>query len=1004
MDDWKGILTELVHQLQGPTPPPSTPWWQITQDKVPYVVILIVAVVATIVGGLIRPLVENLGNAFLQKLKGIGKHGKFRKRYLTEIISRSRHLRLLPSVVVTSRWDKKYHRRFVELEELYTPLSLGEERGELDPDEIHQINRRQTHRGKKQPKNWLQSTWWKIRPPVDPSAGELGEIIQSHPRLIVRGDPGSGKTTLLRYLAITSARSLRNDRSDGDNAKMTRLRLGWHKQRFPLIVNLGGFADVVNWPKGKRLLEAVVARLPGELRTRYPNDFFEKQLEKGRCLVMFDGFDELGSRTARNRMARLIDDLANTYNHPENRFIVSTRIVGYEGQLDATGFAIRTVQDLDSDAVHDLVKRRYKAIAIGEGLGRSEQERKDLAREYTERADSLLTELQHNEGLQRLITNPLLLSLIVLVSLVQVRLPEQRHLLYRDCVEVLTERWQLFRQETAGADRHTIERSDDLTLDQKLTLLRRLALTLQTRREQGASQVLMPRSEARQIIANMLPDFIPAHLPEEKAQQKQECGLRAAELLDTIRAESGILVEKGLDERTGEPVVGFSHLTFQEYLAADAIHHQNDKLPLLLENLFNPAWREVLLLYVSLEDGEPVINACLETASEPFFNRYLLAGRCLAEDGLLDARLRRRVLYGLQCYFCPEGQELRRAQVLFDWFGSRQRYDWLMVNFMSLLTNAEHNTFAISPETAGSQIFHPQMQQTLLRLLTEADDFNVRYQAGCVLSAIGDPRDFDEMILIPAGEFGMGSEKGGENEKPVHRLHLDDYEISKYPVTNAQYHRFVQAANYQSPRHWGGDAPAPWMANHPVAYVNWYDAVAYCKWLSEETGKQFQLPSEVEWEKAARGIDDQREYPWGDEFDPRKANTAEERGDWQITPVGMYPLGASPYGVLDLSGNLWEWTRSLYHTLHFRFGTTTWDTVRKIFNKKQTDLEFNYPYDHLDGRENQNAAEDISRILRGGSWFYDSSSVRLSRRLYDHPFIDWINYGFRVVALPSGRS
>ena len=988
MEVWKGILTQIELWLQGTTPP-EDPWYLITEDKVPYVVGLAVALLAFILGNLSKPFLERLGDAFSLWVHGWGKHGKFRKRYLTEIISRSRHLRLLPSVVVTSRWDKKYHRRFVELEELYTPLSLGEERGEIDPGEMHPTNQRQARRGKKQPKNWLQKIWWKISPPVDPSAGELGEIIQSHPRLIVRGDPGSGKTTLLRYLAITSARSLRNDRSDGDNAKMTRLRLGWHKQRFPLIVNLGGFADVVNWPKGKRLLEAVVATLPGELRTRYPNDFFEKQLEKGRCLLMFDGFDELGSRAARNRMARLIDDLANTYNHPENRFIVSTRIVGYEGQLDAAGFAIRTVQDLDGDAVRDLVKRRYAAIAIGEGLGRSEQEQKDLAREYTARADTLLTELQHNEGLQRLITNPLLLSLIVLVSLVQVRLPEQRHLLYRDCVEVLTERWQIFRQETAGADRHKTERSDDLTLDQKLTLLRRLALSLQARRKQGASQVLMPRSEARQIIAKMLPDFIAAHLPEDETQQNQACERRATELLDTIRAESGILVEKGLDERTGEPVVGFSHLTFQEYLAADAIHHKNAELPLLLENLFNPAWREVLLLYVSLEDGEKVINACLEDEREPAFTRYMLAGRCLAEDGPLDARLRRRVMDGLQNCFRPEKQDLRSVQELFERFGGRQRYDWLMVNFSSLWTGNEREIFAIRPETADGQVLYSQMQQTLLRLLTEADDFNARYQTGCVLSAIGDPRDFDELILIPAGEFWMGSEKGGDNEKPVHRLHLDAYEIGKYPVTNAQYQRFVQATNHRPPGYWRNETPPPWLENHPVAYVSWYDAVAYCEWLSQETGKQYQLPSEAEWEKAARGTDDQREYPWGDEFDPLKANTDEERGDWTTTPAGMYPLGASPYGVLGLSGNLWEWTRSLYGEWNLKKG--------------EHNSQFEYPYQVDDGRENNPSSDDKTLILRGGSWAGFSYYVRLSARGYIRPLYFWYHGGFRVVALPSGR-
>ncbi len=116
-------------------------------------------------------------------------------------------------------------------------------------------------------------------------------------------------------------------------------------------------------------------------------------MRRGNCLVLFDGFDELGSRNARGKMAQLIADMADVYRDRGNLFVVSTRIVGYEGQLDRYGFAVRTVQDLDNDATRDLVTRRYRAIALGEGIGRSKQEQEDLRSQYEGRANLLLRDL-----------------------------------------------------------------------------------------------------------------------------------------------------------------------------------------------------------------------------------------------------------------------------------------------------------------------------------------------------------------------------------------------------------------------------------------------------------------------------------------------------------------------------------------------------------------------------------------------------------------------------------
>lgn len=153
--------------------------------------------------------------------------------------------------------------------------------------------------------------------------------------------------------------------------------------------------------------------------------------------------------------------------------------------------------------------------------------------------------------------------------------------------------------------------------------------------------------------------------------------------------------------------------------------------------------------------------------------------------------------------------------------------------------------------------------------------------------------DGKEMVHIPTGEFPMGGEK-----KPVS---VEAFYIDRYPVTNAEYKRFVDATGHSPPQHWRRGTYSEGKADHPVVYVRWSDAAAYAEWA----GKR--LPTEAEWEKAARGIDG-REYPWGNEFDKDRCNT-NESGIWDTTPVGKYsPGGDSPYGVGDVAGNVWEWT------------------------------------------------------------------------------------------------
>jgi len=176
-----------------------------------------------------------------------------------------------------------------------------------------------------------------------------------------------------------------------------------------------------------------------------------------------------------------------------------------------------------------------------------------------------------------------------------------------------------------------------------------------------------------------------------------------------------------------------------------------------------------------------------------------------------------------------------------------------------------------------------------------------------------------EMVLIPAGPFVMGSDKkdlagiGKEfglqkplyfDEHPQRTVSLPAFYIDRYEITNADYGRFVRATRYRTPRHWEGENIPAGQERYPVTNVSWYDVQEYCQWA----GKR--LPSEAEWEKAARGSQG-REFPWGETFNPTKANVGAD-GIPGLMPVGSFKEGLSPYGVADLAGNAWEWVEDWY--------------------------------------------------------------------------------------------
>jgi formylglycine-generating enzyme required for sulfatase activity len=273
---------------------------------------------------------------------------------------------------------------------------------------------------------------------------------------------------------------------------------------------------------------------------------------------------------------------------------------------------------------------------------------------------------------------------------------------------------------------------------------------------------------------------------------------------------------------------------------------------------------------------------------------------------------------------------------------------------------------------------------------------------------VAPPIDFD-WVPIPAGKFLMGSDKqkdslAYDDELPQHEVNLSTYRMARYPVTVAQFAQFVKATGYQTTAEKQGSAwgwtgsnyeeikGADWAhprgpesdvkqkAEHPVTCVSWLDANEFCRWATSvlrAAGQtvEVRLPTEAEWEKAARGTDG-RIYPWGNEApDKARCNFNMDVGD--TTPVGSYPTGKSPYGVLEMAGNVWEWTSSLWGQ-----------------NLEKPD--FGYPYDPHDGREDQAAGG--RRVVRGGSFVNSRSDVRSAYRSRSGVVYRFNDVGFRVVA------
>ncbi len=921
----------VVTATPSATPGPKTLWGEYGEN-------VVTGLIGLIAGGvlvwLLKPVFGRLGNALADRLSRLGAGRSFRRWYLDYLVDEHRCLNI--------RGLRTRAPVAIELEQVYVSL-----RAEVPGAELESAAARRSL--------------------------TIGQVMGRHQRLAIVGGPGCGKTTLLAYLTLTYTH---------DQATK---RLKLKERRLPILVPL-------------RLLKTVLASdddkapvtLPQYLDARYrelgrkpPPGFFDGRLQAGECLVLLDGLDEVADEWERRQMAEWVDRLVSTY--PRNRYIVTSRPAGYDSAPLENDFSRYEVLDFEMAEVEQFVRNWYLAVETATG-GDTPKARRDAA----QRAAELAAAIRASAGIRRLVVNPLLLSIVALVHRYRAHLPDRRVDLYNECVEVLLEHWEAAKGLVGpstlrlGSGRALL-RAGALLPAQKRAVLQSLALAMHK-----VEVRQLPRVEVEQLIA--------AYLPQVGGGQAKTDDVTL--FLKEVRERSGLLVEQEVG------TYAFSHLTFQEYLTACEIAGSEDEAEraFLVDKATAEWWREVLLLYAGMRDPSPVVQALLardragQEAGETDRAHLLLAGECLAEAVRIQPGVRREVEEELEGLFTAQLEPrlfLRVGRVL-----ARLKGDDGVKFFLQLMDTGEERirtAAALALGQMGREADLTLLERLLRKLVALAPEKNRWREVGLALQEVDDrllevltdpdaPPTLQDaaaaaldrlLVEVPAGEFMMGSEEYG-GEKPVHKVDLDTFYVARYPVTNAQWARFVTTTGHKPPKHWPDGVCPPDKATHPVVYVTWHDAKAYAEWAG------LQLLSEAQWEKAARGglqipnlqplasnlqpptsnfqlvanPHPRRRYPWGDQFDKDKCNTFES-GLRDTTPVGKYsPDGDSSYGVADMAGNVWEWTRDPW-----KEGS---------------------PY----------------KALRGGSWGSGYESARVGSRLCGLPELLFFSrsLGFRVCA------
>ncbi len=808
------------------------------------------------------------------------------------------------------------------------------------------------------------------------------EQLNLHSKLVLQGEPGSGKSTFVNFVTLCMAGELLDSKNTGLNLLSTpipgdddekRPQTWEHGALLPVRIILRDFAARGLPPVGEKATSGHLwSFIESELALKEYATHLKKELLENGGIVLLDGLDEVpDAKKRRIQIKQAVEDFANVY--PGCRMMVTSRTYAYQEQdWRLAGFSETILAPFSKGQINSFIEHWYVHIANTRGMN-------------TENALGRAEQLKHaifsSNRLRSLSERPLLLTLMA--SLHAWRggsLPEKREELYDDTVDLLLDWWEKPKTvRSADGEIKIIQPSLAEWLNVDRDKVRKLLNEL----------AFKAHASQPEIVGTA--DISEGDLVSGMMRLKKSPDENPAKLMDYISQRAGLLLPRGVG------VFTFPHRTFQEYLAACHLTDSGfPQEPAALVRKDPSRWREVVLLAAA----------------------KAVRGASFAIWSLVDEL----------CQSCPS--DVMKFQDEDIWGAHIAAQTILECVSLAEITSVNSDKLKTVKEW--------------LEMIITLEKFPSRERAlaGDNLAQLSDPRpevtsiEGMQFCFVPEGRFVMGSNKEDdsnayEEEFPQVELCLTEYYISRFPITNQQFNSFVQENGYSNEEYWTKEGLAwknqknifgprvfgsPYnLSNHPVVGISWYEALAFTRWLNQRWSDQgilpndlkVNLPSEAEWEKAARGgleipvksvvlsvnelikfgssdtvpnPKQKRIYPWGNEADQNNANY-NDTGIGATSAVGCFAVGVSPYGCEEMSGNVWEWTRSLWGK--------DWETC-----------DYKYPYKTNDDREDPNASKLISRVLRGGSFGSSSRSVRCAFRGRSYPDFRSLDVGFRVLLSP----
>jgi formylglycine-generating enzyme required for sulfatase activity/energy-coupling factor transporter ATP-binding protein EcfA2 len=771
----------------------------------------------------------------------------------------------------------------------------------------------------------------RLAPQDEVALTALNALIR-HSAIVLLGDPGGGKSTFINHLSLCLARHQLEPQA-GWLEHLPAWPQNWsHLIPVPVILrDLGVWIKQCSpeLTKGGLLL-AYLKHWLKLLTLEELYDTIAQKLKDGHALLLIDGLDEVAVQDQQHHtVIEMIDDLIEAFAQTPK--LVTCRILSYQDkhwQLTNKKWARFELAKLSRTKIEAFILAWFRQLSqAGEELD----------------VDAKRTKL--NDAVQRpdlldLARNPLLLTVMAILHTHRGELPDARAKLYEEVVDLLLMHWEKTKvRDFRGQEiafRQLLDSAKLQEIDFKHALWK-IAFDAH-----GQKQTAESKNATANIAETTLLKAFKALPPEDNWNW-------AAQMINVIKHRAGLLVEDPPESYS------FPHRTFQEFLAGCHLSSLPDFIDQTKKLAGQGAfWWEVVLLSV---------------------------GRLVHNQGDVDRPLMLVV-------------ELSPADALHKEDTAAWRMIWLAGKVL----------IEIGLDRARRRNLGSTVVKKIRNQLIELIDYAVlepreRADAAAVLGALGDLRagvgikeglpDI-EWCRVAKGPFLMGSDPDqdehsakDEQEQFECRLIRQEFLISCYPITCAQYRCFIDAGGYDQHRFWtktgwqwrcDNDILRPETyggvfatLNHPQVGVSWYEAAAFCNWLSDNLGARISLPTEAQWERAARHTDG-RIYPWGSEYKEGCLNTFGSGID-STSAVGIFPTDAAECGAMDMAGNVWEWCCSKRHS----------------------------DYADYEKRVDDDPEGDNGRVLRGGCWVILRSLARCAYRNGNHPYSRNNLVGFRCV-------